>query len=160
LTLSETACRALSHCELPVQFFVPTQRLIGKLLAAKAAGADALSRGKEPQAPGGRKALGAHAAVSHFTAAFSFHAARVQAAPRSAQSLAASVDQTPHSPQLKIRRSARPPVRGVVRVRCIDRPQFGQFGHGGRTMVWLPTGRFASWNANMIPRRDAFQTID
>ena len=116
-----------------------------------------LERKESPKRLGDEKRLGLTPAVSHFTAAFSFHAARVQAAPRSARSLAASVDQTPHSPQLKVRRSGRPPVRGVVRVRCIDRPQFG---HGGRTMVWLPTGRFASWNASMIPRRDAFQTID
>jgi hypothetical protein len=112
---------------------------------------------KNPKRPGDEKRLGLTPAVSHFTAAFSFHAARVQAAPRSARSLAASVAQTPHFPQLKVRRSGRPPDRGVVRVRCIDRPQFG---HRGRTMVWSPTGRFASWNASMIPRRDAFQTID
>jgi hypothetical protein len=53
-----------------------------------------------------------------------------QAAPRLTRSGAASVDQTPHSPQLKIRRSVRPPLRGMVRVRCIDRPQFGGIAAG------------------------------
>jgi hypothetical protein len=38
----------------------------------------------------------------------------------------------------------------VVRVRCIDRPQFG---HGGRTIVRSPTGRCNFCNANMVPSR-------
>jgi hypothetical protein len=38
----------------------------------------------------------------------------------------ASVSQTPHSPHLKISRSGRPSVSGMMRVVCIDLPQLGQ----------------------------------
>jgi hypothetical protein len=48
----------------------------------------------------------------------------------------ACVNETPHSPQLKVPRSARPPVPSVMRVRCIDLPQFGQIGRNG---TWSPT---------------------
>ena len=90
----------------------------------------AVWRKETPSAPGGRNArLGLRPAMSVHRR-IQCSAAIVQAAPRSTRSGAASVDQTPHSPQLKVRRSGSPPVRGVVRVRCIDRPQFG---HGGRT---------------------------
>ncbi len=110
---------------------------------------------RNPKRAGGRNArLGLRPAMS-IHRRIQYSAAIVQAAPRSTRSRAASVDQTPHSPQLKVRRSGRPPVRGVMRVRCIDRPQFG---HGGRTMGWSPTGRFTSCNANMVSRRGAFQT--
>jgi hypothetical protein len=44
---------------------------------------------------------------------------------------------TPHSPQLNIRKSDKPPARGMLRVRCIGRPQFGQ---AGRCLIWSPTG--------------------
>jgi hypothetical protein len=40
----------------------------------------------------------------------------------------ASITETPHSPQLKVPRSGRPPVPSVMRARCIDLPQFGQAG--------------------------------
>ena len=105
-------------------------------------------RKETPSAPGGRNArLGLRPAMSVHRR-IQCSAAIVQVAPRLTRSGAASVDQTPHSPQLKVRRSVRPPLRGMVRVRCIDRPQFG---HSGRTMLWSPTGRFSSCNANMGP---------
>jgi hypothetical protein len=44
------------------------------------------------------------------------------------QTPAASVTQTPHSPQLKVRKSRVSPVDGVTRARCIERPQFRQAG--------------------------------
>jgi len=110
-------------------------------------GATSPIKKESPKRPGDEKRLGLTPAVSSPPPHSVFTPQTVQAAPRSSRSLAASVAQTPHSPQLKVRRSGRPPDRGVVRVRCIDRPQFG---HGGRTMVWSPTGRFNSWNASMI----------
>ncbi len=117
----------------------------------------AVWRKETPSAPGGRNArLGLRPAMSVHRR-IQCSAAIVQVAPRLTRSGVASVDQTPHSPQLKVRKSGRPPVRGMVRVRCIDRPQFG---HSGRTMLWSPTGRFSSCNANMGPRCGAFQTND
>jgi len=59
----------------------------------------------------------------------------------------ASVTQTPHSPQLKVPMSGRPSVPSVMRLRCIDLPQFGQ---AGRTVTWWPTGRIHSCVANIV----------
>jgi hypothetical protein len=74
------------------------------------------------------------------------------------QASTASVTQTPHSPQPYVRRSARPPVPGVWRVRCIGLPQFGQ---AGRAAMWSPTGRIKPCIANMIYLTAVrFQTTD
>jgi len=148
LILSETASRALSHCELPAQFFVPTQILIGKPLAAKAAGADVLSGGKKPQArPGDEMRAWGSGRRCQSIAAFSVPPRSSGRAAvdsvgsgfgRPNAALAATKD-----PQVSKAAASRHGARKVHRSPAIR-------GHSGRTMPWSPTGRFSSCNANMV----------
>jgi hypothetical protein len=46
-----------------------------------------------------------------------------------------------------MRKSERPSVRGAMRARCIDRPQFGQ---AGPAVIGLPAGRNEFCIANMV----------
>ena len=46
-----------------------------------------------------------------------------------------------------MRTSERPSVRGAMRARCIDRPQFGQ---AGPAVIGLPAGRNEFCIANMV----------